>query len=156
VAGYRNHTVKKPTKAKLRDRLRSHCREHGLRVTPQREAIYSELCCDGTHPTAEQLNFRLRTRFPNLSLDTVNRTLLTFAEIGLIDIVEGHGSPRRYDPDTESHHHAYCIRCGAILDFQNASYDELKVPADVRRKFKITSKKVVLNGICSKCQRRAK
>jgi Fur family peroxide stress response transcriptional regulator len=135
-------------------RLHSQCREHGLRVTPQRQAIYTELCRAGTHPTAEQLLTRLRPRFPNLSLDTVNRTLLTFAQMGLVDVVEGHGSPRRYDPNTESHHHAYCIRCGAILDIQNARWDGLAVPAEIKRKFKVTSKKVVLSGICAGCQRR--
>jgi Fur family peroxide stress response transcriptional regulator len=146
--------VKTSSKQEAQERLHAHCRAHGLRVTPQREAIYAELCRAGTHPTAEQLLTRLRPRFPNLSLDTVNRTLLTFAEMGLADVVEGRGSPRRYDPTTDPHHHAYCTRCGAILDIQNTHWDDLAVPAEISRTFKVTTKRVVLSGICARCQRR--
>ncbi len=139
--------------AETRDLFCRTCRESGLRVTPQREAIYSELCRSGKHPTAEQLHTRIRRRFANISLDTVNRTLLTFAEIGLAEVVEGYGSPRRYDPDLESHHHAHCIKCGAIIDFRNVEFDRIKAPAKVRREFKVISKKVVFTGICARCSR---
>ncbi len=134
--------------------FRQTCRANGLRVTPQREVIYAELCRSGKHPTAEQLCARIRRRFPNLSLDTVNRTLQTFAEIGLAEVVEGHGSPRRYDPNLETHHHAHCLKCGTIVDFRNAEFDQIKAPAKVRREFKVISKKVVFTGICAKCSRR--
>lgn len=136
-----------------RELLNAKFRENGLRVTPQRMAIYAILFRAQTHPTAEQLHARLRRRFPHISLDTVNRTLLTFAEIGLIGIVEGYGSPRRYDPNIDSHHHAYCIHCGDIWDFYSADLDALRVPKDIRRKFNIISKRVVLSGVCSKCRR---
>ena len=132
--------------------LRAKCRENGLRITPQRTAIYEELSRSGKHPSAEQLNARVKARFPNISLDTVNRTLLTFARMGLAEIVEGFGNARRYDPNLKSHHHVHCIKCGAITDFLNSDYDALKIPADIRRRFEIISKKVVLNGICPKCR----
>ena len=82
--------------------LESKCREHGLRITPQRMAVYDAICGVGTHPTAEQLHQTIKRRFPNISLDTVNRTLLTFSEIGLIEIVEAYGRPRRYDPSLDT------------------------------------------------------
>ncbi len=130
------------------------CREHGLRITPQRQAIYKALSASREHPTAEKLHARIQRRFPNISLDTVNRTLLTFAEIGLVDIVEGYGSARRYDPNLDVHHHFHCIKCGAIVDFQSVSYDKLKVPPKIRRAFTILNKKVVLNGICASCRKK--
>jgi len=124
----------------------------GLKVTPQREAIYEELSKSDKHPTAEQLHARVRKRLPKVSLDTVNRTLLTFAEIGLADIVEGDGSPRRYDPDMDAHHHVHCVKCGTILDFCNSEFDALEVPSDIRRRFKVLSKKVVISAICPGCR----
>ena len=132
-------------------RLRDCCRRHGLRVTPQREAIYKELYGSRRHPTAEQMHARIQRRYSSISLDTVNRTLLTFAKIGLVDIVEGYGSPRRYDPNRGSHHHAHCIKCGAILDFESPELDKLKVPAAVRREFKVLNRRVVFSGLCAKC-----
>ena len=130
------------------------CREMGLKVTPQREAIYEELSRSGKHPTAEQLHARVRKHLPNVSLDTVNRTLLTFAEVGLADIVEGDGSPRRYDPDMSSHHHVHCVKCGTILDFRNSDFDDLEVPSGIRRRFKVLNKKVVISAICPACRRK--
>ncbi len=130
----------------------SRCREHGLRITPQRTTVYEHLLRSRDHPTAEQLYRRARKRLPNISLDTVNRTLLTFAEIGLIHVVEGFGSSRRYDPDLTEHHHAHCVKCGTIIDFHNSEFDDLVIPTYLRRQFRITGKKVVVSGICEKCR----
>lgn len=128
------------------------CKENGLKVTPQRIAIYEKLTTTEKHPTAEQLYSVVREKFPNISLDTVNRTLITFAKVGLAMVVEGFGSPRRYDPNMENHHHVHCAVCGKIMDFYNEEYDSLHVPEEIQRKYKIVAKKVVLNGVCEKCQ----
>ena len=135
------------------DSFRARCREMGLKVTPQRQVIFEELLRSNEHPTAEQLHASVTKRMPNVSLDTVNRTLLTFAEIGLADIVEGNGRPRRYDPDMSSHHHVHCVRCGAIVDFPSSEFDGLKVPPDIRRRFKVLNKRVVISAICPGCRR---
>ena len=68
--------------------LENACREAGLRLTHQRLEIYSELelACD--HPTAEIIHQRIRKKMPTISLDTVYRTLATFARHGLINKVE--------------------------------------------------------------------
>lgn len=127
------------------------CRENNLRITPQRVAIYRSLIDSEHHPTAERVYHRIREEFPNISFDTVNRTLLKFAEIGLADIVEGMGSPRRYDPNTEMHHHLHCVKCGKVIDFTDEDYDSLVVPEKYRRKYTILNKRVILNIVCEKC-----
>ena len=73
------------------------CRQAGLKVTPQRTAVYQELLRTQEHPSAELLHRKLRKKFPSISLDTVNRTLLTLNEIGVAHIVEGSGDVKRYD-----------------------------------------------------------
>lgn len=133
------------------DSFQTLCRERGLRVTPQRTAIYEELCRSGNHPTAEQVHARVRRRLPSISLNTVNETLLTFSRANMVDIVEGFGSPRRYDPNRTLHHHVHCVKCGGILDFENAAFDRLKAPPEIERAYSIINTKVVLTGICSKC-----
>jgi Fur family peroxide stress response transcriptional regulator len=82
----------------------------------------------------------------------VNRTLLTFAEIGIVDLVEGLGGPRRFDPERRTHHHLRCTRCDRIIDFQCDDYDNLKIPEEIRRKFEVLGKRVILNIICDKCK----
>lgn len=130
------------------------CRKHRLRITPQRAIIYNELIRSHEHPTAERLHSMVNRHFPHISLDTVNRTLLKFAEIGLIQVVEGFGSPRRYDANMEKHHHLHCVKCGVIIDFSNKEFDDLRVPDGIGKGFSILGKRVILSGICRKCSRR--
>jgi Fur family peroxide stress response transcriptional regulator len=136
--------------------FREKCREHGLKVTPQRVAIYEELAKSKQHPSAEAVFRLVREKFPHISLDTVNRTLLTFSQIGLVDVVEGRGDPRRYDPDLTPHHHFYCVSCGKIKDFHRKEYDELGLPEPIRKNCTVFSKRVVINGLCEKCSKDAK
>ena len=124
----------------------------GLKVTPQRTAIFQELFKATDHPSADDIYRRIARKIPNISFDTVNRTLLTFSKIGVIKIVEGYGQAKRYDPDLAAHHHFRCTQCGRIIDFHNAAFDDLAVPAEITDRFKVTGKKVVLEGLCGECE----
>lgn len=129
-------------------------KEHGLKITPQRTAIYQELLKAKDHPSADMIYKRIVKKIPNISFDTVNRTLLTFSKIGITNIVEGYGQPKRYDPDMNTHHHFRCIQCDSIIDFHNKEFDNITVPEEINKQFTVINKKVVLEGLCSKCRRR--
>ena len=126
--------------------------ERGLKITPQRTAIYEELLKAKDHPSADTIYKRIVKKIPNISFDTVNRTLLTFAGIGVVDVVEIFGGAKRFDPNGANHHHMHCVRCGTIIDFQNRTYDNLKVPEDLRDEFRVISKRVVFRGLCKACR----
>ncbi len=143
-------TEEEPEKA-LQD-FEGICRKHGLHVTPQRIAIYRELISSSEHPTAVTIFKRVRKSFPGISLDTVNRTLLTFKEIGLAKMVESSGDPKRYDPNLDPHHHFRCIKCGKIVDFENASYDAIEIPPQIQEKYVVMDKRVYLEGFCDTCR----
>ncbi len=130
------------------------CRRHQLKITPQRVAIYRALIQSDQHPTADRMFQAVKKAFPHISFDTVNRTLLTFAEIGVVDVVEVFGGPKRFDPDTSDHHHLHCTTCGKIVDFDHEDYANLQVPAKITRQFKVLSKRVVLKGLCKMCTTR--
>lgn len=136
-----------------RELFRRKSREFGLKITPQRVAVFQELLKAKDHPTADDIYKRIVKRIPNISFDTVNRTLSTFAAIGLTKVVEGYGQAKRYDPDMGAHHHFRCVRCACIIDFQNKDYDDIAVPAEIGERFTVTGKKVVLEGLCGKCGR---
>jgi Fur family peroxide stress response transcriptional regulator len=126
-------------------------KENGLKRTPQRTAIFLELLKAKDHPTADAVYKRIVKKIPNISFDTVNRTLSTFSKIGIVKVVEGYGQSKRYDPDMGLHHHFRCMRCGRIIDVHNKEFDTIVVPAEIRRRFTVTSKKVVLEGLCGQC-----
>jgi len=136
-------------------KFESICKEFGLNITPQRMAIYQELITSEEHPSAVTIFNKIRTYYPNISLDTVNRSLLTFHEIGLAKLVEGSGDAKRFDPNLDQHHHFRCIQCGHIVDFKNPDYDQIDIPESLRNRFEITAKIVHLEGICDSCQRKS-
>jgi Fur family peroxide stress response transcriptional regulator len=134
--------------------FRDKCRQHNLKITPQRTAIYKELIKVHDHPSILTIFKKVRKIFPSISFDTVNRTLLTFSEIGIASVVEGYGQPKRFDSNTESHHHFRCEKCNTIVDFHSKPFDRVRIPEDVQKRFTILRKRVILEGICDKCSRK--
>ena len=130
------------------------CRRAGLGVTPQRTAIYKALIKSKEHPSADMLHKQVRKTLPAISLDTVNRTLLTLVEIGAAFVVEGSGEPRRFDGNLQDHQHFRCVKCRKIIDFHHQTFDNIKVPAYIRKKFKILRTTVYIEGICEQCQKK--
>ena len=127
------------------------CRKKGLKVTPQRVAIYRELAGTSRHPSAEKLHRKVKEQLSSISLDTVNRTLLMLAEIGAAFVVEGSGDTRRFDAGMDNHQHFRCVRCHGIIDFHHKPFDEIKLPKSICNKFNILRKTVYLEGICDLC-----
>ena len=138
-------------KEKIADFIQT-CQGYQLKITPQRVAIYKELLNSEKHPTADAIYQAVKMEYPNISFDTVNRTLLTLSEIGILDVVEVFGGAKRFDTNIKDHHHLHCIRCGSIQDFIHNDYDHLNVPGEILDGFQVLRKRVVLKGICSKCR----
>jgi len=128
------------------------CKKRGMRVTPQRIEIYKELIITDEHPSAEIMYKKVRKTYPNISFDTVNRTLLMLSEIGAAQIVEGSGDVRRFDGGIDKHQHFKCVRCKRIVDFNHKPFNNIKLPASIGKKFKILKKAVYLEGICDLCK----
>ena len=130
------------------------CRQAGLKITPQRTAVFKELMNTKDHPSADVLFKQVRKTFPHISLDTVNRALLTFSEIGAAFIVEGTGDVRRYDANLEHHQHFKCIKCKRIIDFDDSQFENIRPPDELAGKVKILRKSIYFEGICDKCLKR--
>jgi Fur family peroxide stress response transcriptional regulator len=128
------------------------CQRYRLKITPQRVAIYQHLFGLDTHPTADAVYQIVRKEYPHISFDTVNRTLLTFTEIGVLDVVEIFSGAKRFDTDVTPHHHLHCLQCGKVYDFHSAIYDNLTIPQGIQKQFRVVNKRVVLKGFCRTCQ----
>lgn len=144
---------KKNVQTKM-EAFHKYCRKVGLKMTPQRMAVYKALIETDQHPSAEMLHRRLKGVFPNISLDTVNRTLLTFSEIGVARLVEGSGDAKRFDGNVESHQHFKCLKCKRIIDFHYEPFDDIEVPPEIARKFEIRRKSIYFEGLCDRCRKK--
>lgn len=96
------------------DAARGVLRDHGLRVTRQREDIYAALASVKTHPTADELYSIVRGRQHGLSLATVYNTLEVFVDAGLCQRIHASGATR-YDATTHAHAHAQTSD-GRVID----------------------------------------
>ncbi len=136
--------------------FKAKCRAAGLRVTPQRMAVYEVLIKSNEHPSAEMVFQKVKRALPNVSLDTVNRTLLTLYEIGAAFAVEGSGDAKRFDGKLKSHQHFKCIKCKRIIDFHHKPFDNIAVPKSISRRFTVLRKTVYLEGVCDLCRKRGR
>lgn len=140
------------TRNKKLDLFLEICRKNNLKITPQRIAIYQVVVKSEDHPSADAIFRIVNQEFPSISFDTVNRTLITFTQIGLLTVAESYRGARRYDPNIEEHHHMHCMKCGRIIDFTSDDFNQLAAPEQVMKKFaSVLSSRVVFNGICLDC-----
>ena len=124
----------------------------GLKVTPQRTAIYRELAKTAEHPSTEMIYKNIKDYYPTISLTTVYRTLETFEKHGLISVVSQLYSAARYDATLEPHHHVVCLECKKIEDVYEDSADYAKLKDSISN-YQVVGYSVLFHGICSSCSR---
>jgi Fur family transcriptional regulator, peroxide stress response regulator len=91
--------------------------EKGLKVTPQRMAIFEAIILLNNHPTAENIVDYIRKNHPNIAVATVYKVLDALTENQLIRKVKTEKDIMRYDAVMESHHHIYCSDSDKIEDY---------------------------------------
>ncbi len=127
------------------------CRKQHLKITPQRVEVYKALIASSDHPSAEAVYARVKQVLPNVSLDTVNRTLNTLSRIGAAFIVEGSGDVKRFDGNLENHQHFKCIKCKKFFDFYHDGFENIRVPQKLGHKFEVLKTTVYVEGLCRPC-----
>jgi Fe2+ or Zn2+ uptake regulation protein len=136
---------------KTTEELTALFRERGLRVTPQRQAIFGLLHGDGSHPTVEALYERAAATMPTISLKTVYQTVHDLEALGELRVLDlGTGSVR-VDPNVDGeHHHVVCTNCGRVRDVP-LTVDGVRLPARLRRDFTVDAVEVIFRGRCTDC-----
>ncbi len=127
-------------------------REKGLKVTPQRIAVYNMLLQTNSHPNADMIYRALEETNPTMSLATVYKTLDYFKHLGLVqELNVGEGSAR-YDATVHCHPHAVCTCCGKVVDLEVEEltnlHEKLSQPLD----FAVSCEQLILYGTCAECQ----
>jgi len=128
------------------------CRQEGLKITPQRVAVYEILLNSYNHPTVEEIYEEVKKRYPFVSLATVYRTVETLEQMGLAKKVCYWGSSARYDANTDEHHHLICVKCGAIRDIYME--EDLSIPQELEG-FRTEGYSVNIYGLCPECRDKA-
>jgi Fur family transcriptional regulator, peroxide stress response regulator len=126
-------------------------KDKGLRVTPQRYAVYANLLERSDHPTVEQLLLELNQEGPRSSQATVYSSLLALREAGLVREVLLESGVCRYDAKVDRHHHFRCSSCGRIEDIEWESLAPVNLN-QLPRHLQADHYEVIIQGRCGDCQ----
>jgi Fe2+ or Zn2+ uptake regulation protein len=133
------------------EELTTRFRARGLRVTPQRQAIFRLLDGNVEHPTVEALFESARAEMPTISLKTVYQTVHDLEHMGEVQLLDVGTGSVRVDPNVEHpHHHVICTSCGRVRDvFLDVA--DLRIPAHERQGFNVADVQVHFRGVCAEC-----
>ncbi len=122
----------------------------GLRVTPQRFAVYANLLSRSDHPTVEQILTDLNKNSPVSSQATVYSSLQALRHVGLVCEVLLEEGVARYDANADHHHHFCCRQCGAIEDIPWTIFQGLDLQC-LRAGLQAETYEVTVRGLCDRC-----
>lgn len=127
-------------------------REKGLKVTPQRIAIYNMLHSTKAHPSAETIYKALEPTNPTMSLATVYKTLDSFQNADLVQELNVGEGCSRYDAEIKSHPHFVCSCCKEVFDLEIEGFGEVGKWLQPKTPFQIDSEQLFFYGKCPACQ----
>ena len=125
------------------------CRARGIRITPQRLAVYRALAEDLAHPTVESVYARLSKQLPGLSQATIYRTLQFLEDENLIRRVSSPGAIGRFDANIGPHQHLLCRACGSLQDISIPALHSAIIPRVSG--FTVEELDIRLVGLCERC-----
>jgi Fur family peroxide stress response transcriptional regulator len=126
----------------------------GLRVTPQRLAIYRALVTSDAHPTAQALFEALQPTLPSLSQATVYNTLQALVTHGLIqEIGEAGDGAVHYDANPTPHINLICTQCHCVEDYFEIALDGVLEQVIAGSGYQVRGVRIVYYGLCPRCQK---
>lgn len=153
-------SIKPPGRSAPRDlprrTLAAHLHPHGMRVTPQKLAVFEVLQRDNYHPTPDMVFAEVRKQYPMVSLGTVYQILDQFAQIGVARRIFSGGNRQRFDGKRSPHAHLVCERCGRIDDIEDRSLEALTERFARKFDFQIRDHYFEFSGSCAGCSTRRK
>lgn len=105
--------------------FREKLKEKGLKVTPQRVAIYEAIVTLKNHPTADNVIEYIKANHPNISIGTVYKVLESLVENALLKKVKTDKDLMRYDSVLSDHHHLYCSETQRIEDYDDEGLNQM-------------------------------
>ncbi len=124
----------------------------GVKATVARRAVLEVLLEGPSHQSADDIATKVSSRYPEIHLSTVYRTLETLEGIGAIDHVHlGHGRAV-YHLGDEPHQHLVCDRCGSVTEVPNEIFSPLNETLSKRYGFHLRRNHFAVLGRCSSCE----
>ena len=106
------------------------------------------------HISAEEIHTRVTSKYPNINISTVYRTLELLKELGLVyELDLGAGQVRYHPAEKGHHHHLVCQKCGTTIDIDESILARLQDVLLSRYHFDARIRHMAILGLCEKCQK---
>ena len=139
---------------KVQPQFLNFLKQQGFKRTPERESVLQEVFATEGHFEAEELTYRLRRKGSRISKATVYRTLPLLVKAGLIkEVIHGENHHHYEHVHDERHHdHLICLKCGKVIEFQDASLREREEAICRKNHFRAEKTLVEIFGCCQSCR----
>jgi Fur family peroxide stress response transcriptional regulator len=125
----------------------------GLKITPQRLAIYGYLVSSKEHPSVEMIYNALKDDYPNMSLATVYKNVAALKAAGLVRELSVGEDYLRYDADVSEHIHLVCTKCHNVSDYYGPVLSKSESEkVEKKTGFVVLSGDLSLFGLCKNCK----
>ena len=135
-------------------RLISALRQHGYKLTRQRQTILKVISASQSHLTPTEIFKKISKEDSSIGLVTVYRTLDLLEESGCVVKSELDGRFIYHHAEEGHHHHLVCRECGRTINCNENIFADLKKSLKESLGFQADLKHVMINGICSDCQKK--
>ena len=131
-------------------------REHGYRITPQRQLVLEAVNSLG-HATPETLLTAVQKTAGAVNLSTIYRTLEVLEQVGLVTHAHiGHGAPTYHSVDEDPHIHLVCDTCSNVNSIPTESAGVFVQLLRDQVGFETDVAHVSVHGQCAECRERMK
>ena len=129
-------------------------KRRGLRMTPQRQAIVSEVMRAKGHISPSAIANRVQARMPGVTPSTIYRTLDVLEDAGILSHAHMERGAEYHHATESGHVHLTCSRCGAEDDLSLDEAESLERLIMKHHGFRPDLTHFAISGLCRSCQAR--
>ena len=126
----------------------------GLKVTLPRLKILEVLeKSSNHHMSAEDIYRVLMEQHQDVGVATIYRVLTQFEESGIVNKLNFENNQAVYELSNVEHHdHLVCVKCNAIIEFQDDVIEQHQLQIAKKYGFQLTDHSLYLYGLCKTCK----
>lgn len=132
-------------------------KEKGCKLTMQRRSVLDVMMeHEGEHLSTEEIYDKVKSKFPEIGLATVYRTVQLFEEMGIVDRLNLDDGCSRFELAKEGslhhHHHLICETCNKVFEVEQDLLEDIEKEIEKKYGFKIHDHNVMFYGTCEDCE----
>jgi Fur family ferric uptake transcriptional regulator len=128
-------------------------RSRGLRMTPQRRAIVSEVMRTKGHISPAAIARTIEEEMPGVNPSTVYRTLSLLEEVGVLQHSHLESGAEYHKAEEAQHVHLTCHRCGRDDELSIGEAERLGQLINRHHGFEADLTHFAITGLCADCAR---